>query len=333
VQSGLFGLLSFLLLIGGACFSLWRSYQKRALNHFEMILFISFFAAYIVQNLTVFDTITSFLLFTVVLAWIAHSANQTSAKPSTLHHWSLLPVLSTCILPVTLFFFVLQPMRANLSTFGVKFEPQMDTRLLLYEQAVKLSPSGVDLRRSFLAAQTATTILDQTDEVRKQGHSFFERELAFSRDALLSSISHTPNFLRGYLDLGFIDLTWGKYYDRRKYLEAEQILQAALIQNPRNQWSYWGLVMVYLDQGKISEALNLAEDALRLDPQVQDSHTRRLIAYLFSGDKVLTTQKMEESLVLFPNLRSKFDEYKRYNPQIESEKSFLIFRFYYDAKL
>jgi tetratricopeptide (TPR) repeat protein len=67
VAGGVLGLLSYLALFGAGLYLLW---QKNALDRVEKALFSGLLIGYLFHNLFVFDNITSYILFFLVLAYI-----------------------------------------------------------------------------------------------------------------------------------------------------------------------------------------------------------------------------------------------------------------------
>lgn len=337
VQSGIFGLIAFICLFVSSFITLFKVWKNQLVSGYIIALFIAFFAAYIAQNLSVFDTVTSLLYFTFILAFF-HSLKRMKneevkkdidqvQKKETITF--ILPIILSCILFVSFFFFVIQPVRANLATIAVVRESKMSLRSVLYKQATTLSHFGEDYRRSFLAAQTATVVWDLSSEQRMKGRKFIEKELDIAQEGLLATIQNTPNYIRAYLDLGLIELTRARYYDVSRYKEAEKILQQALEMNHSNPLPYWALAMVYIDQGKVEQALPLAESALALDTHVLDSHLRRIIVYLFSENEALINKKIKETLTDFSSLTTPIESLRSIDKKTNA--SLLLIRLYYDV--
>jgi|GEM_PF-1881686 len=336
VESGIIGLGLYLSLFVVALVNLWRAMRKGILSRCSFALFSSLLLAYFVQNLTVFDTLVSSLLFILVLAFFtivdtpSDAAKRIEEKKST--PWlTSTAILVTIAIPFTFFWFVIQPLRGNIATADVVHASLLSERLLAYEKAVTISRQGIDLRRSMLAAQTATFILDLGEEQIVKSSTLLQQELQFSEEALLQTIEQSPLFLRAYLDLAFIYQVWDRRFDANKMKQAEFILESAIARFPNNPLPYWSLVGISLGQGKNEEALQIAEKALALDPHVRMSQLRYLLTLKMSGlidqmDKVVETFAFLDSTIvetITPFFEANLDD----ETQVES----LLFRYYYDA--
>ena len=336
VQTGIVGLIAYVGMMASVAKTLWKSLRLHHISAAVFSLIFAFFAAYFAQNLTVFDTATSVLLFVVLLAFIHHlfvaqtDATEKRVDSAGTGTFFFVQTLLTCVVPVTLFLFVLQPVRANHATYVVTQATEMSTRLPAYEFATTHAAIGIDERRSILAGQTWTTIWDLTDEQRIIGQALLQKELDFAKDGLSQTIASRPYELIAYLDLGMIYLTNARYYDAQDYAQAEMLLQEAINRNPQNPLSYEALAMVFLDQGKIEPALALMEDVVDLDPQVPNSQLRRLIAYLFTNDEILIQQKIEETLEALPALNKQVSAL--FSLHLDGNQDKLLSKFYYDIK-
>ncbi|MBI5794528.1 O-antigen ligase family protein [Candidatus Uhrbacteria bacterium] len=337
VETGVVGLFSYIGIFILSFVGIWKAYRAQIIPGSICALIAAGLASYLVQDLSVFDTLTSYFYWLCLVALVSYWWTLSDRKKETTKEvkaqtgdWVGVAVgVFTLVTPVIWFFVVLQPARADIATRSAAEDRQMGTRLEAYETAVTLSSFWQDQRRSYLAAQTATVIWDAQD--KEKGRVFFQKELSLSEQALRDTIKHSPMYLRAYLDLGFIYLTNARYFNEQSYGQAEEILQEALKKFPNNQFSYWALVMLYLDKTESEKAIPLAEAALNLDRRVTASHIRRYITYLLAGDEDALQKTKNETLEEYPTLSEAIERLESID--IETNRDLLLIRFYYDAGL
>ena len=333
LESGIFGLGLYVSLFVVAVLKLWRATKRGAISPAVFALFTSVLAAYVVQGLTVFDTLSSTLSWLVLLGFIATIDVRPVQSISDGHRGRRLAIaiVATILLPFTFYWFVVTPALGNKATWDVKAATLLSQRLTAYEKAVSVSRQGIDLRRSFLAAQTATFILDLTDEQISLSQNLLQKEIILSEQGLLHTIEQHPFFLRAYLDLGFLYQVWARSFDIEKIINAEEILLRAVERFPRNQLPYWALTGIYIDQGKQQDALGLAAQALNLDPNVRMSILRYLLTLKLTNQVDLAYEQLEEYSKKDSSLVDIITPYLEADLRNEKEEMGLLFRFYYDA--
>ena len=84
--NGIFGLLSYVGLLGAALYSLWAKRRKTGLSVEDSAIFGSVFLAYFFNNLFVFDNLISLILFATFLAYVGFRAKIGGAPiPASAH--------------------------------------------------------------------------------------------------------------------------------------------------------------------------------------------------------------------------------------------------------
>jgi tetratricopeptide (TPR) repeat protein/O-antigen ligase len=68
--TGIFGLLTYLAVGAALVYSLWCLGNRHTEHRVEVLIFVSFLSAYFIQNLFVFDTISSYIVLSVLVAYI-----------------------------------------------------------------------------------------------------------------------------------------------------------------------------------------------------------------------------------------------------------------------
>lgn len=267
VSVGIIGLVAYVLLWGSLARTLWKVVQEEKISIPTAALVASVLAAYFIQNLIAFDTAVSLLLFVFVFAFIVGQvgAQQTHKKSA-----SFFPVIATILLPVALFFFVLQPLRAVASVKVAATSTGTLQRFGAYQTAVSLSPLGRDVRRNFLALQTANLLWSYDPATQAELVAtlkpYFVEEVALAESGLRETLQQSPNDLRAYLYLVKLLHAYGRLYDPQAIEEARSVLAQARALNPNQVIFFWVDVGLHLQEGDLEEAQMIAQEAMALAP-------------------------------------------------------------------
>lgn len=70
VNAGILGLFAYLSIYGTAFYSLWNNHKKKIISRNETIIIATAITAYFIQNLFTFDTISSYMVFIALIAYI-----------------------------------------------------------------------------------------------------------------------------------------------------------------------------------------------------------------------------------------------------------------------
>ena len=228
-----------------------------------------------------------------------------------------------------LFFFVVQPGRAQIAARDVVMSTQMNERFTIYHDAMNLSPIGNDARKIFLSAFTSTLILDIKSEVVLKNRELFERELRLAESGLKETINSHPTFLRAYLNLGLLYQAWARIIDEKKFTDAESVLSTAIFLFPNNSLPQWQLVGVYLDQKQFQTALELADRAFALDTNVRHSYFRYLLTLKLAGQEQELHNMTEETQKVDPEFFYLIEPFLSLDISNEEVRELVITRFYY----
>lgn len=334
-ETGIFGFFAYLSIILAALWGIRRAVLSKRLNVPQASLLLALLATNLVQSLTVFDTLISYLSWFAVLGYI-HTLSGSPEERAIVRSLNSNPRMrqrvSWLIIPAVfvLFYFVtFLPARSSIETKAVFDATTYPEHVAHYKIASTVSPYGVDLRRSALAAQTATIILDLAPDDQTKFSSFLLEELSLAEQGLLDSINHSPDFLRGYLDLVFIYDVWGRSFDSKKNIAAFEMSQQAIERFPRNPLPYWSQVSLLLEKDDTKQALVVAEKALSLGPDVLNSLMRSLITVKFLEDPEAELKVARDIIALEPTLGPLVEAYL--SADVETRRVDLLFRFYYDA--
>lgn len=295
VESGILGLLSYLFIFASLFYFLWKSYFRNKIGFWELSVFSALPSAYFIQNLTVFDMISSYAMFFLVLGFIG-SINNTKEEMTSERkaNSSFLVFLIVGLFFFSFFFSVFQPLRkGNTVIMAITKRPFSEEKLDYYKKGVSFSPIGQDQVREFFADSTIKFARDE--EISRVPKSDVIRELDFVAEEVKKSIERSPWNYRMFLKLGKIYNTYF-YFDNSKVVEAEKYLKEAIELSPNNQQGYWNLAQTKLFQKEVDQAIALAEKAVALEPNALRSHLVLIQVVRYTGDMDVMREKMENAL-------------------------------------
>lgn len=302
VHVGLLGLAAYLWVFVVTIILLWRAFRRGVVNDVSAIFVTTILAAYVVQNLTGFDSILSLFAWFVILAFVHFLL--TDGKPPRVCNRTIfwIPSLMLIAFPFLFTFFVVRPVLAFTSIVATEKAPSMDKHLILYERAATVSSAGLAYRRAYLAHKTNMrlwyTPLESFTRVRKAAMT----EIVIAERGLTDTLRRLPADLSSLIELGRLLQVEGRFVDASLYARAEEVLRQAVRLHPLNPNAAWPLASVLLEQGKVEEAVALTQEVLSRDPRVLKAHTAHLVAVKFLRDDDLLIQTARQSAEAIPDL-------------------------------
>ena len=343
VTSGIIGLLSYLTIFGGAILILWKQYYRKAIDFLTAGIFSSILIAYFVQNLTVFDMVSSYMIFFLTLGFIGlissenygpktgvdeavassppfavarvvdelrvrnnfkNQAKRILSSFSSRFARQLTALILFISLVFSLFEFVIKPLKTDFYVIKSLRAQNSKEKILLYKKTLSFSSVG----RYQVAEQLADLTLSARSGLGKTvSLEDYKAELDFISEKLEKSIKQSPLNLRGYLKLGQIYNAYVRI-DPQKLSQAEMVLRRAIEISPKNQQIYWELIQNKLYQGEFNEAFSLAEKSLELEPERGQSHLIVIQVAKIMGDDELANKKAEEAIMINPSWEPKIKE-------------------------
>ncbi len=296
ISSGILGLISYLLIFGVLFFVLWKNFLKKRIDFWLASIFTSLFVSYFVQNLTVFDMISSYLMFFLSLSFVASLEKEIkSYEKQTSLHPLILTFVSLSFLICFTFFVILPTISSKSVILAIKAPPFSKKRILFEKRALSLSPLGkVQIRQFF--AENFISAFYSTSTLSSQGAI---EELEFLIEELKKSVKENPLDFRSLLRLGQ-HLNILANFDQKRIFEAQEILEKAIQVSPKNQQGYWTLAQNLISQGKFTEAIDLAQKALNLEPELETAHSVLIQILKLSGEIDLAKKKLEEAVKINP---------------------------------
>jgi len=301
VASGILGLIAYASVFAAAFILLWKHFLKNKGVFWKAGIFSVALVAYFIQNLTVFDMINSYLMFMLLLSFIASlpleenlkGAEKPRKKLATLHFIAVLTAFASVF-----YIFTVSPWLAG-SYVARSARPQDITELLhLYSRAIDSSPLGRDKTRLFLTEQF--TFFFATEEGRQADRNAMEKVFRFLENELQINASEYSYDLRAHIDLARFYNVWARL-DASKANRASRALDRALELSPTNQMNYWVLAETLVLLNERDEALESAKKALELEPRLLQSHEMLIRVAGAFGDAALAEEKLLEALKINPD--------------------------------
>ncbi len=299
VNAGIFGLLSYLSIFGVAIFGLLKIAPK-ALQKKNMLLplgMVSLLVAYLIQDVFVFDMISSYMMFFLSLAFIAFLTQKRSEvqEPEKLNnaktplHYSL--AITMIILAVTAFYWGnIQVARASQYVVkGISY-PLKDGFPYL-EKALTFSPialsEGSEQMGRAIAEQMYDTTIDQ---------KLLAADFDSAIKTMEKAIKDSPQDFRAHLMLGRTYMDYANVFkDGSKIPLAENILKKAIELSPKNQQAYWSLSEVKIMQSQPEEAVALMKKSVEVEPRYYQSHWYLAMIYSMNGEYRLALDEIKVS--------------------------------------
>ncbi len=288
ISSGIIGLVSYLAIFGVAIFSLLKLLPKirERKNILIPLITSTLLVVYFLQNLWVFDMISSYIMFFLTLAFISFlvsSQNRENQDRENIRRRILpLPVFLGAFLFVltifVLFWGNIQPARASKFIFKGLALP-LEQSILNFQKAFRASsmtkfegPEHFSFKIEAFTSQSG-----QNRELLNQGFQLAQEEF---RKAILKN----PLDFRLHLFLG---RHYNNFYrftgDTEKLILAEKVLERALELGPTNQQVYFIFAQTRFFQGREQEALDFLQKAKDLEPRFFQARWYLVRAYRLIG--------------------------------------------------
>lgn len=307
VSAGILGMFSYLLIFLFTFYFLWKNYLRKKIDFWLASIFTALLISYSIQNLTVFDMVSSYMIFFLTLGFIAtpHTyaigvgvkkeiPETEVVKPEKPLY--LFPIYIIILLLFLLSFtkFVILPFQSDIWTISaLKSRPFSEEKLSFYKKTFSASPVGKYQIREFFVDSSLGSL---SEKILKDN---VIREFDFLVQELEKSIKENEISYRAYLKLGQL-LNVYATINPSKIEEAEKILKGAIEISPTNQQGYWFLAQTKIQQGKIKEAFSLAEKAVELEPNLERSHIIVIKIANWMGETELAEKKFKEALSINP---------------------------------
>jgi O-antigen ligase len=310
VSGGILGFLSYMGIFVSVFYVLWKKYLSKKIDFSITVIFPIILVAYFIQNLTVFDMVSSLLMFVLTLGFIA---SVTSDKEKEIEKKIIPPNLVIILIvfvvfSASFFNFVIQPLRADNYTVVALRSNDIDERIALYKKTLSISPMGrKEIREAF---NQYAMMLSQQDLAQNVPEDYQKKELNAAIEMMNENVKEQPLLYTSYMALGRLYNIYGRF-DVSKFVLSEEALKKTIEIGKDNQQGYWALAQTELFMGKPEEAMSLVKQAIDLEPNVERSHiiaiqVAQIIAKV-SGNTGYVQERVTEALKVNPEWKGDID--------------------------
>lgn len=281
VAGGLLGILSYLSIFGTSIYYLWRKTGDK-ISPVQKSILTGALGAYFFHNLFVFDNLVSYVLFFMIIAYIASTKELNSPSDnkgekiinisnSTTAQVAL--VVTIPILVISMYIINVKPILASgvlidaLSKQGIS----VDDRLELFKKASAYNTFGNAEIREQLTQNTIKLMGTTAPKDVKQ------KFLDLSSGEIAKQIEESPKDSR-------YEFMFGAMLNKfSKFNEATDHLNKALALSPKKQQILFEAGTTYLNKGEYDKALEYFKKAVDLAPQFDESKLIYSTGLIYAG--------------------------------------------------
>ena len=307
VSTGIVGVLAYFFLFFLAFFYLFRT---KRISKLSGNIFISLLAGYIFANLFVFDTINTYILIVLVLAFIHDQIINKEAKEFNFSYFKF------SILVILLVFLGFVGYRLNI-------EAVKQNRYLLGAQAYAQAEEITTANELYLKALEKNDNPHTRFEIRHYYAVFvrsntaklanYEKASMFDKviAEMKKSIAEDPNEIKYYYSLAQLYLKSYKLNPSRldKVIDMkDKMIDLA----PDRAHTYFQIGEAYVFKKEYSSALEMFQQAVKLNSDVVDTYINVLAVSILTNNLELEKQTKENIIKLHPNFFDKEEGLTRF---------------------
>jgi O-antigen ligase/tetratricopeptide (TPR) repeat protein len=315
---GVVGLLAYLGVGLSMVYSLYRIGKKEKGARVEILILLAFLGGYFIQNLFVFDTISSYIVLTVFVSYIVsrttdfnfwrdrfegflvkirNTISQSSKEKIPQYWWVGLITGLIIIAPITYHHNIklLDHNRKFLLNVAFGAQKPMNQTLDSYKEIVEISDFDnreVAIKLGQYMGQLALSKQMTVGELQN-AYRFVIRTME-------ESVEKNPKDVRLFISYGNALNVYGELIrnfnieESNKILKvAENILTEAVELGSSRQQVYYSLANTFLIQQKNDKGVSILEDAVRLNEGTPTAHWILAIAYKRAGNKEKAIQSAD----------------------------------------
>jgi len=308
ICNGIFGLIAYFSIFFTLFFTLWKKFFKKEIDFKTPALFTSLFVAYFIQNLTVFDTLTSYLMFFLVLSFVnSLNGNFSSPPQKTIYSQPSLKIalISLFFILISIFEFAISPfLSAIFITRGAFSEIGSRERIMDFKIAFNISP----LARPRVVQFLAMDFCEGKEKKEKPNLNFFA-EGEFFIEELKKNVKENP---LDFISLFYLGKTYNTLapFDTQSVKKGEEVFKQLIVKFPNDLRGYWGLIDNLIIQKRFREAEKIAKIAISIEPRVKESHEYLIKVYYKSGEKEKLQKAIEEAVRINPKWKESLEKTK-----------------------
>lgn len=296
IASGLIGFLSYLSIFGASILLLLRKIfsTKNREEIFVLLIVAVLLIVYFVQNLFVFDMISTYMMLFLFLAYISFLTRKDEPEDSapSSSGANINPFWGAIALVLMLFvlwFGNIGPMKSANNTLKMAVSQNIEEATRFFEKSISYPMEKYEPREHF-CKKVAQLGADKNQDKMALLNAFNIAEREMKESCEKNSLDFRPHLFLGKLYNSFFYLTG----DTSKLVLAEQTFNKAIELSPTNQQGYLYLAETKLAQKENHKALELLQKAIDLEPRLMSSHWYLVNGYRVNEDYEMAMEKIKE---------------------------------------
>ncbi|MCX6785492.1 MAG: O-antigen ligase family protein [Candidatus Komeilibacteria bacterium] len=290
---GIFGLLSYLAIFGAIGLALYKLFKSGNLSALSFLIIFLLFFSYFIQNLLVFDSLNSLIVFYLIVAYLAYLLERTGQLPGNSQlkqsRWQVKPYFTlplAGVLFLVLFFTVNLPeIRANKYVYNAYIDSQYghyQKSVQEYNQVHQVAVNRLD--PAILLSSSLSEMIGQNPKIAAAAVEVADIKKAIGW--LDEAISLDPkNMFLYYLQTkNYMALT--ELTQDVKYLEKGlEFADKSMELRPGEVRNYWVLAQLYLYGSQPEKALTYLEQAQKMNDRLPETYFYLSVVYQSMGNQ------------------------------------------------
>jgi len=304
IAGGVFGLLTYLSLFMLCLVSIWKSRVHEKEKHFifsDKVVLTSLLIAYFIHNIFVFDSITSYILFFAVLAFVNIHEKKDFFGPSFYKHIKETDYITVgsfvglIVGGVSLYYFVMIPFVSSVSLIdALKYQSNAmnQSNPMVFNAVVDsykkaISPKGPG------TAEAREQLLQSAPNIANSSALSNEQKIAFitlANDEMKKQIDETPSDARYYLFYGSF---LAQFQPGNPSITLDQVisyLSKAHELSPQKQTMLFQIGSVYVNNKEYKKAVEIFKQAYDLENNYAQARVFYAIALIYTNNNTLADQ-------------------------------------------
>jgi len=302
IAGGILGLLSYLAIFYAALRLVWKApagkpddITPHTLSYQEKAVLIALLVGYFFQNFFVFDNLTSYLIFFLILSYI-HSVSVSGIKHNEPQRRKadVRPIMNIALpavlvgLVASLYFFNARPISAG-KTLIKALQPYppseggLNKNLDYFKKALAYNTfTSTEIREQL--AQVSAVVFNNKDTDESIKKNYFE----FGFDELKKQLEMTPLDARYHLFMGVFLNAAGQYTESINYLDKASEL------SPAKQSILFEYGTSYLNARQFDKALEIFKKAYELEPAFGDARVIYAVGAIYADKFELAEELLSD---------------------------------------
>lgn len=298
VNAGFAGLFSYLFIFGSAFYCLRRAYRKNIITKREAAVIATALAVYFIQNLFIFDTINTYLIFFALLAYLSYTDTKDPGPVEGIKYPEPEKIkLVAATVCAFLFFFAAgyfanyRPLKVARLSNRITASLQDDYRsfstiFAYFRKALSYGTFG-DPELTMKMHKVSMLILNNKLFTRKDASKLIEMTLE-RMERLISAdpfnLTYWTSLIKLQHKIAFFD---SSFIDRE-----EALIKKCLRVNPEYEWLYYALADNYILKNDYGDIISLAPD-IDADPRNDTARLKLAIGGLLTSREDILNRAME----------------------------------------